>query len=356
MTGQSRCLRLAAWCLVGCVAWGGTGCTSIVLSNLAVKAPNLQRVPRAVRDPKYAARFDAVAAETWKLSVGPPAAELAVAVVEPGNYQFRYDIELKQNPKTGHKWLEPKFDWTLPPTRLANPPRGTVLLLHGYGDARENMMHWALCLAHLGYRSVLVDLRGHGRSTGDLIGYGAFETQDLTQLLDELQKRNIFESRLGVLGISYGGSLGLLLAAHDPRVATVVALEPYSAASTGVVEFAHGISPRQAAKISDATFASAVARAAKKGHFSWSDGDVLAAMPKLTSPVLLVHGEKDRWLSPDNSRRLIDAAPEGSKLILLADDDHLILSMRLANVAEEVQTWFETYLASPPVAVATAKP
>ena len=233
-----------------------------MLATMAVKAPNQQRTPRAAQDKSYAQRFDSLYAQTWRLSVGPPSAELAVGVIEPGNFNFRYGIELRQN-EQGYRWLQPAFDWTLPDRTTATPTliRGTVLILHGYSDARENVMHWGLCLAQQGFRCVLVDLRGHGRSSGATIGYGAFEVRDLEQLLDDLQRRNLMGDQIGVLGVSYGASMSLLLAAQDKRVAAIVALEPFSDAAKAVVEFAHGISPGQAAKISASTFAAAVTKA-----------------------------------------------------------------------------------------------
>jgi pimeloyl-ACP methyl ester carboxylesterase len=336
--------------LAGCLSLSGgfglTGCVSSILANMAVKAPNQQDVPRALKDPQYAARFDALAAQSWRQPVGPPTAELAVAVLEPGFYDFRYEIRVMENAK-GQRWLEPGFEWTLPARLRAQPPLGTILLLHGYADARENMMHWGLYLAGVGYRCVLVDLRGHGRSTGKVIGYGAFETRDLQRLLDELQKRGLMSEKVGVLGVSYGASVGLLLAARDDRVGPVVALEPYSAAENAIVEFAHGVAPDRAARISDGTFAAAVAKAPKRGSFSWSDADVLAAMARLSTPVLFFHGEKDRWLSPENSKRLAAVAPAGSRLMLLKDDDHLSLSMKLVPIVNDVREWFGRYLAAP---------
>lgn len=317
-----------------------------MLATMAVKAPNQQRLPRAVQDQSYAQRFDSLYAQAWRLSVGPPSAELAVGVIEPGNFNFHYAIELKQNER-GYRWLQPKFEWTLPDRTAATPAvaRGTVLILHGYSDARENVMHWGLCLAQQGFRCVLVDLRGHGRSSGATIGYGAFEVRDLGQLLDELQRRKLMDDQIGVLGVSYGASMSLLLAAHDKRVATIVALEPFSDAAKAVVEFAHGISPSQAGKISHSTFAAAVTKAAHRGNFSWSTGDVLAAMDHVTAPVLFYHGAKDTWLSPDNSRRLFAKAPPTSRLVILPDDDHLLLSMRLGSIVPEVTEWLESKLA-----------
>ena len=320
-----------------------------MLATMATKAPNLQSVPRAVRDEAYARRFDSLYAQSWRLPVGPPPGELAVAVVEPGNYQFSYTVEVKQNDR-GNRWFAPKFDWKLPDRDKTEPSttRGTILVLHGYRDAKENVAHWALCLAQAGYRCVLIDLRGHGRSSGDTIGFGAFEVQDLKQVLDDLQRRGLAGARVGMLGISYGASMSLLLAAQDKRVVAVVAFEPFSNAAKAVVEFAHGVAPAQAAKISDQTFASAVTKAAQRGKFSWSDGDVLAAMDRVTAPVLFFHGAKDTWLSSENSRVLQAKTAGPSRLVILPDDDHILLSMRLGKIVPDVIAWFERYL---PVAI-----
>lgn len=317
-----------------------------MLATIAIQAPNQQQAPRAVWDESYARRFDALYAQVWRLPVGPPAAELAVAVVEPGDYDFHYGIEWKQN-EQGHTWCEPKLGWKLPDRAkgASLKSRGTILILHGYRDAKENVAHWALCLAQQGYRCILVDLRGQGRSSGDVIGFGAFEINDLKLLLDDLQRRGLAADRVGLLGVSYGASMSLLLAAQDKRVGVIVALEPFSNAAKAVVEFAHGVSPQEASKISDRTFATAVSLAAQRGHFAWSDGDVLAAMSRVTAPVLFYHGAKDTWISPENSRVLQAKASGPSRLVILPDDDHVLLSMRLEGIYVDVGEWFDRYLA-----------
>ncbi len=325
-----------------------SGCVSSMLATMAVKAPNQQQVPRVVQDAEYARRFDSVYSRIWRLPVGPPPAELCVAVLEPGNYQFSYQVQPRE--ANGRRWLQPTYDWHLPAE--PRPCKGTIVMLHGYRDSKENVAHWALCLAEFGYRCVLVDLRGHGRSTGDLIGFGAFEVTDLSRLLDELRQQGLAGDRVGFLGVSYGASMSLLLAARDKRVAAVVALEPFSNAAKAVVEFAHGIAPQEAAKISDADFAAAIAKAAHRGQFSWESGNVLAAMDQVTAPVLFYHGAKDTWISPENSRLLQSRTHGPSRLVILPDDDHIWLANRLDNeIVREVSGWFDRYLAEPAPAV-----
>lgn len=356
LSGRVRVRRVGALLMLFVLALTQGGCVSAILSNLAVKAPNQQRVPRAARDPEFAARHDRTYAHTWRVPVGPPAAELAVAVLEPGDYGLKHAVTL-QTSASGARRFVPRTEWQRPAEFAdAAKIKGTVLVLHGYMDARENIMHWGLALAQQGFRAVMVDLRGHGRSTGNVISFGGFEARDLSQVIDDLERRGLVAGRVGALGISYGASTGLLLARRDPRVATVVALEPYSNAAEAVVEFAHGVAPARAGKISPATFAAAVARAPVLGGFSWADADVLAAVKELKVPVLFFHGAKDRWLSPDHSRRMFEVAPRGSHLEILPDDDHVRLSMRLGGIAPQVNAWFTEQLQVRDTAVIAAAP
>lgn len=81
-----------------------------------------------------------------------------------------------------------------------------------------SMLPWALRLAQDGWRCVLVDLRGHGKSTGRRIYFGTVETFDLAQLLDTLEARGEAQAPVKVLGESYGAALALRWAVADPRV------------------------------------------------------------------------------------------------------------------------------------------
>jgi hypothetical protein len=122
------------------------------------------------------------------LQVGPPPARLRYRIIEPADY--RLELTSTNWSVKGHPRFRFSFTATTPglPTSFTLAPRGTVVLLHCYGLNQTVMMPWALRLAQDGWRCVLVDLRGHGRSTGDRIYFGTVEHRDLSQLLDELAR------------------------------------------------------------------------------------------------------------------------------------------------------------------------
>jgi hypothetical protein len=64
-------------------------------------------------------------------------------VIEPGDHQLDCNVSVKTN-SAGRKQLATDIDWTLPDPTKQTPirPKGTLLILHGYRDAKENVLHW----------------------------------------------------------------------------------------------------------------------------------------------------------------------------------------------------------------------
>jgi pimeloyl-ACP methyl ester carboxylesterase len=101
--------------------------------------------------------------------------------------------------------------------------RGTVVLVHGHGSSRREMLDQALLLKGVGFGVLLFDLRAHGESGGDLATSGDRERRDVTAALVFLRRRpEAAGVRIGAVGFSVGGIAVAEVASRDGGVAAVV--------------------------------------------------------------------------------------------------------------------------------------
>ncbi|MGH8016989.1 MAG: alpha/beta hydrolase [Opitutaceae bacterium] len=331
----------AAFLQTGCDPFAG------IVASKIFRAPNqapmngieFQPAVQRIAQEAYAARFE----------VPVRGAVLQVGIIEPGDYALDW------NPRTDGNsvWIDGPMHLDF--ERGNEAPDGLIVILHGFGCGKEQMLPWAFELASAGYRVAMVDLRGHGRSTGNWVGFGALEKEDLKQVLDTIESRSERSLPVGVLGVSYGGAVALHFAAEDPRVRTVVALAPFASAAGAIKELARALFPDYAAKISERTFRNAFSIGAAKGSFVWKETNTTRSVAALHRPVFLIHGSKDTWISPENSRRLYREAETGSRLLMVPGETHVSLPLCMDEISGEVRSWFDAKLAAPSLFLAGGK-
>jgi alpha-beta hydrolase superfamily lysophospholipase len=111
--------------------------------------------------------------------------------------------------------------WFIP----APEPNGAALVLaHGHGGNRSALLPNAEILTRNGYSLLLLDLRGHGQSDGDLVTYGFLESQDVLAAVEYLARRSeIDRDQIGLLGQSLGGAAVIHAGAQSeiPRVLVI---------------------------------------------------------------------------------------------------------------------------------------
>jgi pimeloyl-ACP methyl ester carboxylesterase len=116
----------------------------------------------------------------------------------------------------------PLSGWLIPSRR--GP---TIILTHGIGGNRLDLMPAASLLVEDGFGVLMYDLRAHGRSTGNLGTWGWLEINDLHGAVDFLMERQGINKRLiGALGFSLGGQIALRAAAENPAIRAVIAEDP----------------------------------------------------------------------------------------------------------------------------------
>ncbi len=215
--------------------------------------------------------------------------------------------------------------WVFRPRRAAGTSEvDWVLVLHGIGDGKRSMVGLARRFAARGVGAVVLDLRGHGGSSGDALGFGALEVEDLRCALDDLRRRGIATGRLGVYGPSYGGGVAMRFAAADERVDRVFAVAAFATLPDLSYTFLRGrhgdwveLLPRFVFQdVSDAA-----------GRLAGFEGPVLRRPPALKAfrgLALLVHSREDEVVPYAHARALADECTEGvCRVVTLEGYDHL---------------------------------
>jgi pimeloyl-ACP methyl ester carboxylesterase len=204
-----------------------------------------------------------------------------------------------------------------------DPAGQPVLLLHGGLGSTEDFANLAPVLVGAGYRVVAMDSRGRGRSAwGDLpITYEQMAA-DAVGLLDELGIE-----KTDVVGFSDGAIISLDLAIHYPeRLDRVVA---YAANFTpDGVQFV----PSEQTPPFERWIATYRRLSPEPGRFEELLGvlDALyvvapnyseAELGSITVPVLILDGEADEFVKPDQPVRMAALIP-GAELVIMPGTGH----------------------------------
>jgi dienelactone hydrolase len=98
-----------------------------------------------------------------------------------------------------------------------------VLVLPGAGSTRPAVLGQAAVLARHGYGALLLDGRGHGRSSGHTMDFGWWGGQDIAAALSFLDRQpGVRPGKIALLGESMGGEQALAAMGTDPRIRAVI--------------------------------------------------------------------------------------------------------------------------------------
>jgi pimeloyl-ACP methyl ester carboxylesterase len=102
--------------------------------------------------------------------------------------------------------------------------RAAVVLLHGAGSTRSDVLDQAVVLADAGFGVLMVDARGHGESGGRAMDFGWHGDADIAAATSYLATRpDVDPSRIGAVGLSMGGEEALGASGSNELLRAVVA-------------------------------------------------------------------------------------------------------------------------------------
>jgi predicted amidohydrolase/dienelactone hydrolase len=207
-----------------------------------------------------------------------------------------------------------------------------VIMIPGLDSVKEELQATAEYLLSRGLAVVAIDGPGQGEAEYDLPIEPAYE-RVTAAVVDYLQERaDIDPDRIGVFGVSLGGYYAARSAAYEPRVRATVALSgPYR------WDLDWDALPPQTRTTFQHRSGAASADEARKRAGALT---LEQAAARITSPLLVAAGGRDRLVPAYHAERLAREAP-GAELLLVPDGSH-----GLTNHAPESRSQLADWLAA----------
>lgn len=235
--------------------------------------------------------------------------------------------------------------WFVPSIREGRRPG--IVLTHGWGASAEQLLPLAATLWEAGFHTVLFDVRGHGQSDPAEFVSIARYAEDIRRAFDWLAGRpEVDRDRMGLTGHSMGAAASLLAAAQDDRVKAV-------ASSAGFADF------------NDLTAQLLKWRKLPRFPFRWLihrlwmwrtgvrllEVNPVEAIRRVHCPILLLHGDRDQVVPPDQLAKLSSArrGPLIRTRVVSGRDHHDLFADE--DYGREVVRFFKETLEQRPVAV-----
>jgi uncharacterized protein len=199
-----------------------------------------------------------------------------------------------------------------------------VVLLHGITDNREGIAGYGRLFLERGYAVLLPDARAHGESGGELATYGIRESDDVHRWVSWLYEHDPPQCVYG-FGESYGAALMLQSLARETRYCAVAVESAFSTAQAMSYERISGplhLQPWFGKTFGQPVIWSAVLYARLRYGINLLKPSPLEAVRHSSTPVLLIHGEQDKTISPRHSEIIASAAPEHVQLWLAPQAGH----------------------------------
>ncbi|MBN1149232.1 MAG: alpha/beta fold hydrolase [Anaerolineales bacterium] len=208
--------------------------------------------------------------------------------------------------------------WYLPARNGA-----VVILIHGHGSNRAQLLADAHLLADRGFGALLYDARNCGASQGDLTTFGLLEVEDVRGAVIFLQAQpSVDPQRIGLLGHSMGGATAILAAAAIPEIRAAVSQSTYTSLEENI---ANGV--RAYVGLPPFPFAPLIIFWGElESGMQLNQVRPVEAIGLISPrPVLVVHGALDEIIPVENAYQLYEAANQPKELYILEAAGHCCL-------------------------------
>jgi pimeloyl-ACP methyl ester carboxylesterase len=168
----------------------------------------------------------------------------------------------------------------------------TVVILHGYSDAKIGGIAWAPTFHDIGRNVLAIDLRAHGESGGRHCTGGYFERIDVERVLDELQaSRPQSTRRIALFGVSLGAAVAAAVAAKRDDLCAVILECPFPDYASAIAQ--HG---KRMAMPLEWAYRPAMRLAERLSGAKFDEVRPVDMIPRIQAPLLVISSGADSFV------------------------------------------------------------
>lgn len=175
---------------------------------------------------------------------------------------------------------------------------------HGYrGTALRDFCGGNKLARESGQNTLVIDQRAHGKSEGKIISFGVRERYDCLRWIEYACERFGKDTPIFLSGVSMGAATVLMTADLElpENVVGIIADCPYSSPAAIIRKVCGDM------KMAPAVTMPFVRLAARLGGFDLGASAAVESVKKARIPILLIHGDDDRFVPCDMSREIAAA-------------------------------------------------
>lgn len=247
----------------------------------------------------------------------------------PGNYGLAYE-----NISVNTDDAKTLMGWYIP----NETNKGTVLVCHGVGANRSDVISVGLKFHSGGYNVYMFDFRGHGDSSNAKITYGYKERKDIKAIVGYIKSKGT--EKIGAYGLSMGGAILMQSLLDNPEIKVIIADSSFASAEK-ILKYRIGLGI-------PGPFVNLIADVACFYTKLFYNVPIQKIAPidtidQIDRPILFIIGDKDTNITPDNGEMLYKKAKEPKEIFVVKGANHT-QTLDSPNFRDKIVSFMDTYL------------
>ncbi len=228
-------------------------------------------------------------------------------------------------------YVESQYGYNIHLTYVKNPviTPHTIIICHGVTSRTDGVIKFLNMFLKNGYNALFIDHRAHGKTGGKKVSYGYFERYDLAKAIQWVRTQN--SGKIGMIGESMGAGI-LMQTLMVEKVDFIIEDCGYS---TFDREVKHQLGRAKFVPVYP-TYYFTRFLVWLFGGYDIKKASPVDALKQTDIPVMVVHGEQDKYVPFYMSSIIYDAVKSPLKMLYAAKDSRHACSYE--DHPEEYQT------------------